>query len=181
MARHRGDDLAHGSLWQIVRREFSRQTVRAEIVKKMIQCGIRVDDHLRLYVGDVEVDYSAVARAVHADRRVVKETVKQIRENEFLNGLFSNLAPIGSSLLPVASKLGYSAIVIESDPLKSGVISAVAGVLAKHDLVIRQALADDPEMVPDAKMTLIVEGGLNGIAMEELNNLKLVKSVKIVK
>jgi predicted regulator of amino acid metabolism with ACT domain len=168
-------------MWPSVRKQFSRQIVRADIVKKMIECGIRVADDLRLYVGDVEVDYSAVARAVNVDRRVVKQTVKQIKGNRFLNGLFSNLAPIGSSLVPVASKLGYSAIVIESDPRKSGVIAAVAGVLAKHDLVIRQALADDPDMVPEAKMTLVVEGNLSGKAMEELNDLKLVKSIKILK
>src|SRR5713101_7118249 len=166
-------------MWPSVRKQFSRQIVRVDIVKKMIECGIRVADDLRLYVGDVEVDYSAVARAVNVDRRVVKQTVKQIKGNRFLNGLFSNLAPIGSSLVPVASKLGYSAIVIEADPRRSGVIAAVAGVLAKHDLVIRQALADDPDMVPEAKMTLVVEGRLSGKAMEELNDLKLVKSIKI--
>src|SRR2546426_9659971 len=115
-------------MWPSVRKQFSRQIVRADIVKKMIECGIRVADDLRLYVGDVEVDYSAVARSGDVDRRVVKQTVKQIRGNWFLNGLFSNLAPIGSSLVPVASKVGYSAIVIEADPGKAGGVAAVAGV-----------------------------------------------------
>src|SRR3989441_11429980 len=168
-------------MWPSVRKQFSRQIVRADIVKKMIECGIRVADDLRLYIGDVEVDYTAVARAVNVDRRVVKQTVKQIRGNRFLNGLFSNLAPIGSSLVPVASKLGYSAIVIEADPRRSGVIAAVAGVLAKHDLGIRQALAADPDMVPEARMTLVAERSLSGKAMEDLNDLKLVKSIKILK
>lgn len=168
-------------LWPNVKKQFSRQTVRADIVKKMIECGIRVADDLKLYVGDVEVDYSAVARAVRVDRRVVKQTAEQIKKNQFLNGLFSSLAPSGSSLVPVISRLGYSAIVIESDPRKSGVMAAVATILAKHDLVIRQALADDPDMVPEAKMTLVVEGRLSGEAIEELNELKLVKSIKILK
>src|SRR3989442_13986086 len=125
-------------MWPSVRKQFSRQIVRADIVKKMIECGIRVADDLRLYVGDVEVDYSAVARAVNVDRRVVKQTVKQIRGNRFLNGLFSNLAPIGSSLVPVASELGYSAIVIEADPRKWGGIAAEVGGLCEHHLVIRR-------------------------------------------
>src|SRR5207237_9156684 len=98
-----------------------------------------------------------------------------------LNCLFSTLCPICSSLITIASKLGYSAIVIEAQPRKSGVIAAVAGVLAKHDLVIRQALADDPDMVPEAKMTLVVEGSLSGKAMEELNDLKLGRSIKILR
>jgi len=155
--------------------------VRAAIVKKMIESGIRVSEDLRLYVGDVEVDYSAVARAVRVDRRVVRQTVEQIRKNQFLSSIFSNLAPFGSSLVPVVSKLGYSAIVIEADPRRSGVMAAVTAVLAKHDLVIRQALADDPDMVPSAKMTLVVEGSLSGRAIKELNDLELVKSITILK
>jgi len=36
-------------------------------------------------------------------------------------------------------------------------------------------------MVPDAKMTLVVEGQLTGQAMEELHSLKVVRSIKILK
>jgi len=46
---------------------------------------------------------------------------------------------------------------------------------------VRQAVAEDPEMVPEAKMTLVVAGQLTGQAMEELNGLKMVKSIKILK
>lgn len=145
----------------------------------MIECGIRVGEGDRLFVGDVEVDYTAMARAVNVDRRVVKQTVNQIRGDAYLNGIFSDIAPFGSSLVNVVSKVGYSAIEIESDPKKAGVMAAVADVLAKHKLVIRQALADDPDMIPDAKMTLVVEGPL-GEAIQELNQLDLVKSIKII-
>lgn len=166
-------------MWPSIRRKFSRQVVRADIVKKMIECGIRVGEGDRLFVGDVEVDYTAMARAVSVDRRVVKQTVNQIRGDAYLNGIFSEIAPFGSSLVNVVSKVGYSAIVIESDPKKAGVMAAVAEVLAKHNLVIRQALADDPDMIPDARMTLVVEGPV-GSAIQELNQLDLVRSIKII-
>jgi predicted regulator of amino acid metabolism with ACT domain len=167
-------------LWPSVKRKFARQVVRADIVKKMIECGIRVGENEKLFVGDVEVDYTAMARAVGVDRRVVKQTVKQIRQDVYLDGLFSNISPFGSSFVNVVSKLGYSAIVIESDPKKAGVMAAVSAVLAKHKLVIRQALAEDPDMIPDAKMTLVVEGPV-GDAIQELNQLTMVKSIKILK
>lgn len=115
------------------------------------------------------------------DRRVVKQTVEQIKANEYLYGIFAKIRPFGASLVPVVSKVGYSAIVIEADPKASGVMAAVAAILAKHRLVIRQALADDPDMVPEAKMTLVVEGQLSGSAMQELNELKMVRSVQILK
>ncbi|HXW36534.1 MAG TPA: hypothetical protein VEJ36_01330 [Nitrososphaerales archaeon] len=167
-------------MWPSVKRQFERQKVRPDIVKKMIECGIRVGDGDRLFVGDVEVGDLALARAVGVDRRVVRSTVVQIRKNHFLNGIFSNITPFGSSLVSVVSKLGYSAIVIEADQKRAGVIAAVARVLAEHDIVIRQALADDPDMVVDAKLTLVVEGNVTP-AVAELNRLELVKSIKILK
>ena len=155
--------------------------VRPDIVRKMIQCGMRISDDLKIYVDDVEVDYTAVARAVDVDRRVVKQTVEQIKKSRYLYSLFSNISPLGASLVNVVSELGYSAIVIEADPKSPGVMAAVAEILSRHGMVVRQALADDPEMVRDAKMTLVVEGRLSGPAIEELNRLKMVKSLKIVK
>jgi predicted regulator of amino acid metabolism with ACT domain len=168
-------------VWPDVKKQFSRQIVRSDIVRKMIECGMRVTPDLKIYVGDVEVDYAAVARAVDVDRRVVKQTVEQIKKNDFLYSIFSRIAPLGSSLVNAVSTLGYKAITIEADPRSPGVMSAVAGILAKHGLVVRQALADDPDMVQDAKMTMVVEGDLTGEVMEELNRLENVRSIKILK
>jgi uncharacterized protein len=168
-------------MWPNIRRQFERQVVRPEIVRKMIECGMRVSDDEKIYVDDVEVDYTAVARAVDVDRRVVKQTVQQIRRNRYLYSLFSMTRPLGTSLVSLVSQLGYTAIVIEADPKSPGVMAGVAEILSRHGMVVRQAVAEDPEMVPDAKMTLVVEGQLTGQAMEELNGLKAVRSLKILK
>ncbi len=168
-------------MWPNVRKQFERQVVRPEIVKKMIECGMRVSDDEKIYVDDVEVDYSAVARAVGVDRRVVKQTVQQIRRNRYLYSLFSMTKPLGTSLVSLVSQLGYTAIVIEADPKSPGVMTGVAEILSRHGMVVRQAVAEDPEMVADAKMTLVVGGQLTGAAMEELNALKVVRSLKILK
>jgi hypothetical protein len=168
-------------MWSNIRKQFRRQIVRPDVVRKMIECGMRVSEDDKLYVGDVEQDYSAVARAVDVDRRVVKQTVEQIRGNRYLYSIFSKTKPFGTSLVDVVSVLGYTAVIIEADPRSPGVMAAVAEILSKHGTVVRQALADDPEMVPNAKMTLVVEGQLTGEAMVELNRLKLVKSLKVLK
>ncbi len=168
-------------MWRSVRDEFSKQVVRSEIVRKMIQCGMRVSDDMKIYVGDVEVDYTAVARAVDVDRRVVKQTVEQIRKNRHLYSLFTSITPLGASLANVVSQLGYSAIEIGADARSPGVMAAVAEILSRNGLVIRQALADDPDMVVDAKMTVVVEGRLSGETITELNELSVVRSLKILK
>ena len=51
-------------MWPRITAEFQRQVVRPAVVRKMIECGMRVSDNLKLYVGEVEVDYLAVSRAV---------------------------------------------------------------------------------------------------------------------
>jgi len=168
-------------MWANVRKQFERQVVRPEIVRKMIQCGMRVSEDEKIYVDDVEVDYSAVARALDVDRRVVKQTAQQIRRNRYLYSLFSMTRPLGTSLVNLVSQLGYTAIVIEADPKSPGVMAGVAEILSRHGMVVRQAVAEDPEMVPEAKMTLVVEGQLTGQAMEELHSLKVIRSIKILK
>lgn len=168
-------------MWTNVKKQFERKVVRPEIVRKLIECGMRVGDDEKIYVGNVEVDYTAVANSLDVDRRVVKQTVQQILGNRYLRSLFTKTMPLGTSLLDLVSQLGYSAVVIEADPKSPGVMAAVAEILSRHGTVVRQAVAEDPEMVPDAKMTLVVEGQLTGQAIEELNALKIVRSIKILK
>jgi len=177
------DVTVHISVWQNVLRQFPdrRNTVRPEIVRKIIECGMKVSEDDKIFVADVEVDYTAVAKAVGVDRRVVKDTVKQIRMDPYLYSIFSKTRPLGTSIVEFVAQLGYTAIVIEADPKSPGVMAGVAEILSRHGMVVRQALADDPEMVPDAKMTLVIAGPLTGQAMEELNGLKSVSSIKILK
>ena len=168
-------------MWGKVKKEFSRQAARPEVVRKMIECGMRVSEDYKIYVDDVEVDYTAVARAVEVDRRVVYKTVEQIRESRVLYPIFSSIRPLGASLVSVASRLGYTAIVIEADARAPGVMAAVAEILSRHGTVVRQALADDPELVEDAKLTLVVEGHLSGGVIAEVSDLPMVRSLKILK
>lgn len=175
---------AHGSkagAWTSVERQFSSQKVRLAVARKMLEYGIRVSEDSRLFVGGMEVDYSALARDVGADRRVVKQTAEQIRGDKFLYPIFSRISPFGASLLPVVSLIGYSAIVIDADPRAPGIISATTAVLARHNVVVRQALAGDPDIFPEAKLTLIVEGLVPGSVIGELEGLDMVKSVTVMK
>jgi len=168
-------------LWSKVREQFKGQKVRLDVARRMIEYGIRVSGDGGLYIGGLEVDYSALARDVGADRRVVKQTAQQIRDDPYLYSVFSKIAPIGASLVPVVARLGYSAIVIEADPRAPGVLAEASGALSRNGIVVRQALADDPDMVPSAKLTLVVEGQVPGEVLAELNGLQAVRSVTVVK
>jgi len=174
--------------WPSIEREFARQGSRVAkqesrllVVRKMLEYGIRVSEEGKLFVGGLEVDYSALARDAGTDRRVVRQTARKIRTHPFLFSIFSGIRPAGASLLPVVSSIGCSAIIIEADPRAAGVISEVARVLARHGIIVRQALADDPDMVKNANLTLIVDGELGGEVLDELERLELVRGVTVRK
>ena len=168
-------------LWPSIERDFARQGSRLAVVRKMLEYGIRVSGDCKLFVGGLEVDYSALARDAGTDRRVVKQTAAKIRVDPFLYSIFSGVTPVGASLLHVVSSIGCSAIIIEADPRAAGVISKVTGVLAKHGIVVRQALADDPDMVREANLTLIVEGAVDGGVIGELERLEMVRGITVRK
>jgi len=168
-------------LWPSIERAFARQGSRLMVVRKMLEYGIRVSKDGKLFVGGLEVDYSALARDADTDRRVVKQTATKIRDDPYLFSIFSGISPVGASLLNLTSSIGCSAIIVEADPRAAGVISAVTGVLARHGIVVRQALADDPDMVRNAKLTLIVEGKPSGEVMGELEGLDAIKGITVKK
>tara|TARA_Y100000031_G_C8050653_1_gene306020 strand:- start:377 stop:649 length:273 start_codon:yes stop_codon:yes gene_type:complete len=87
--------------------------------------------------------------------------------------------PIGTSLVKIADKIGYGVLVINADPLKLGVISGISSILANYRVVIRQALADDPNFTPDAKLTLVVDGKIPPEAIEKIQSISLVKSITL--
>ncbi|MEM2339415.1 MAG: hypothetical protein QXW83_04360 [Nitrososphaerales archaeon] len=168
-------------MWRKIEEKFSRQKSRAIIAKKMIELGIRVGEDLRLYVGDVEIDDVALARSLNIDRRVVRKTVNQIMSDDYLKNIFTRITPVGASFVNIAELFGWSVLVIAADPHKPGVISGVTSILAKYGIVIRQALADDPDLVSEPRLTLIVEGKIPPEAIDQIRSLDVVKSLTIIK
>lgn len=168
-------------LWKKIQTRFKKQKGRLNVVRKMIELGIRIDENGKLYVGDAELDDTAVARAAGVDRRVVRSTTKQILDNSELREIFTRIKPVGASLVEVAKVLDYSVLVIRSDPHKPGVIANVTSVLAKYNLVVRQALADDPDLVPEPCLTLVIDGKIPAKAIDEITSLPLVKSLTMLK
>jgi predicted regulator of amino acid metabolism with ACT domain len=166
-------------LWSSVKASFQNRKAGLAVARVMIENGVRLDRSGRFFVGDIEVPDTSIAKAASVDRRAVRETAKFIMSDKSLMSVFGRLRPSGSSLADVAKQLGFSVLKVESDPHSPGVISQVSGVLARHHVVIRQALADDPDLVPEPRLTLVVEGQLSADALDEIRSLKVVKSLML--
>lgn len=166
-------------MWRQIQANFNRQKARLSVVRKMIELGVKVEGEHRLKVGDVSVSDSALAEAVGVDRRVVRNTVNQIMSDPDLKTIFTRVKPIGTSLVDIAENLGYSVLVVYADPHKPGVISGISSILTEYGVVIRQALADDPDFIPEPKLTLVVDGRVPPEAIGKIQSLALVDSLTL--
>jgi predicted regulator of amino acid metabolism with ACT domain len=168
-------------MWRKVEGHFSRRREGVRVVRAFIELGLRVGRDGRPYLGDVRVSDAALARALGVDRRVVRSVCQQILRDQELRAVFMKLKPIGASLEAVASELGYTVLTIYADPHQPGVLAGVAGALAEKGLVVRQALADDPDLVPEPKLTLIVDGQVPADVLAKIHSLPQVKALKLSK
>jgi len=167
-------------IWAIIENSTKRKKARMSVLKKMIETGMRVAEDGRYYVGDIEVPDTAIAKALNIDRRVVRQTADFILMVPELENIFTKLQPT-TFFKNVAHYLGFTVIVIESEPERPGVISEVTSIIARHKLIVRQALADDPELISEPKLTLIIEGEVPPEVINELQSIKVVKSLTIIK
>lgn len=166
-------------MWRQIQGKFARKKARLNVVRKMIELGISVEGKHQLKIGKMSISDSSLAKVAEVDRRVVRNTVKQIMDDKDLQIIFMNITPIGTSLVEIANKIGYKVIVVNADPLKPGVISGISSILTEYNVVIRQALADDPNFTPEAKLTLVVEGKIPPEAIEKIQSISLVNSITL--
>jgi len=109
-----------------------------------------------------------IARYLHVDRRTVRDTAQLISSDPLLNPVFQKLRPAGPFLADVAKFLGYSVIEIYADPHTVGIVAQAASLIAKENIAIRQAVADDPDLTPEPKLTLVVEKELSGTVLQKI-------------
>lgn len=152
-----------------------------EVVKKMIEFGISVTKGGKLKIGNLNVQDTSLAESAGVDRRVVRSTVEQILSDTELGRIFERIKPVGTSLVETAPLLGYHVLLISGDAFQAGIISEVSSVLAENGLIIRQALADDPDMITEPKLTLVISGEMTGHVLSKLQALPSVKGLTLVK
>ena len=72
-----------------------------------------------------------------------------------------------------AKYFGHDVIEIDAGPNTTGLTARVASILARHKVGIRQIIADDPDLYPEPKMMVVVQGKLPRKAVEELRSLRV--------
>jgi len=164
-------------VWRQISERLKDYPGRQKVARALVELGLSIREGPRVYCGNIELSDVKIARCLGIDRRTVRDTAQLIFSDQVLRPVFERLRPAGPSLSDVAKFLGYSVIEIYADPHTVGIVAQAATLIAQENIAIRQALADDPDLTPEPKLTLVVEKQPSGLILQKM--LKIPGVIKI--
>ena len=164
-------------MWRQISERLKDYPGRQKVAKALVELGLSIKEGPKIYCGGIELSDIKIARHIGVDRRTVKDTAQLILSDAVLKSVFENVRPAGPFLADAAKFLGYSVIEIYADPHTVGIVAQAAALIAKDNIAIRQAVADDPDLTPEPKLTLVVEKEPSGSILQRM--LKIPGVIKI--
>ncbi|AIF69950.1 regulator [Palaeococcus pacificus DY20341] len=165
-------------MWGRLEHYFDEYPVRKQIAKTLLKYGLKVTEDMKIKCGNIDVPYTKIAKALDVDRRVVKETVAMILKIPDLKEIYTELEPTVHMKF-VGRHVGYGVIEIEPEPRAIGILAKIANKIAEKGINIVQVVAEDPELYPEATLTIITEKPIPGDLINELSKLEGVKRISI--
>lgn len=149
------------------------------VLKVLLKYGLSIRGD-NIYLGEkIKVPFKSVAVEAGVDRRTVIDTVRIIKNDEFLRDFFMRLKPAGPSLVEVSKLLGYRCLIVETFEDKPGILAWVANALAEKNINILQVVAEDPNLYPEPKLYVIVSGSVPGEVISRILEHPAIKRVSI--
>jgi len=164
-------------MWRQISERLKDYPGRQKVAKALVELGLSIKEGPKIYCGGIELSDIKIARHIGVDRRTVKDTAQLILSDAVLKSVFENVRPAGPFLADAAKFLGYSVIEIYADPHTVGIVAQAAALIAQDNIAIRQAVADDPDLTPEPKLTLVVEKEPSGSILQRM--LKIPGVIKI--
>lgn len=165
-------------MWGVVAEHFDRYPAQLKVARTLVTHGLRIEEG-RVYCGEVEVTDSAIARAAGVDRRVVSSTVETIRDHAHLEEIFAAFRPT-AHLKDVAPVMDWSSLeIVVDDASRPGILAAVSRIISEEGISIRQAIADDPDLVEDARLFVVTESPVPMELIPEMKDVEGVRSIII--
>ena len=166
-------------MFRSIMEKFEGSPSQQAVVRLLLERGFSVNEAGRVVSGAIEIPNTQIAEEAGVDRRVVDSTTDAILKDPELERVFQNISQI-PSLMDLAPLLDLTVLTISVRSAgESGIIAAVTGVLADHDITIRQAVSEDPDFTDEPRLHIITEGQVPGDVITELTDLDFVQSVEI--
>lgn len=164
-------------MWRQISDRLKDYPGKQKVARALVELGLTVKEGPKIFCGGIELSDVKIARYLDVDRRTVRDTAQLISEDPVLKSVFERIRPAGPFLADAARFLGYSVIEIYADPHTVGIVAQAASLIAQEKIAIRQAVADDPDLTPEPKLTLVVEKEPSGAILQKM--LKIPGVLKI--
>jgi len=165
-------------MWAKISKHFEGLPAQEKIAKFRIGHGLAVKKDSVSCEG-IRIPDSQLASHLGIDRRAVTATVQTISANPELSDIFSNLHPV-SLLKDVAPKVGWGVIeVFVDDASQHGILAKTSSLIAREGISIRQAIADDPDLADDPRLTIITEKSIPSPLLPQLRAVPGVRQINI--
>ncbi|MFP8956544.1 amino acid-binding protein [Natrialbaceae archaeon A-CW3] len=159
--------------------KFEGSPSQQAVIRLLLERGFSVNDDGRVVSGGIEIPNTGIAREIDVDRRVVDSTTDVILEDPELRRIFQNISQV-PSLMDLAPVLDLTVLSVEvNDAEQQGIVAAVTGVLADHNISIRQTISEDPEFTDEPRLHLVTDQDLPGDVITDIRALSFVRRLEL--
>ncbi|KDE58277.1 amino acid-binding protein [Halostagnicola sp. A56] len=159
--------------------KFEGSPSQQAVIRLLLERGFSVNDEGRVVSGGIEIPNTGIAREIDVDRRVVDSTTDAILEDPELRRIFQNISQV-PSLMDLAPVLDLTVLTIEVDDAdEKGIVATITGLLADHDISIRQTISEDPEFTDDPRLYLVTDEELPGDLFTDLREITFVRKIEL--
>lgn len=165
-------------MWRKIEKALIDFPLRKKVAYFLLKNGFRIENG-KIYCNQVQLPVASIARAIDVDRRTVTDAIKSIEESTDIKPIFLRLRNAGLSIIEIARCKG-SRKVIEIKAFNAsepGILAGVASIIAEAGISIRQAVADDPELTPEPKLTIVTKKRIPGKLVDKFHKVKGVEKV----
>jgi len=155
-------------MWKQISDRLKEYPGKLKVARALVELGLSVREGSKIYCGGIELSDIKIARHLGVDRRTVRDTAQLIFSDPILKSVFERLRPAGPFLADAARYLGYSVIEIYADSHSVGIVAQATSLIAQENISIRQAVADDPDLTPEPKLTIVVEKEPSGAILQRM-------------
>ena len=166
-------------MWSQIKDFFKDFPAQQRVARILFERGFQIREDGKVVSGKIDIPHTQIAKEAGVERRAVDSTVQTILSIEDLKRIYMNLKQV-CSLEEVAREFNLSVIVfVPKDASERGIIANVTRIISENGLNIRQALAEDPSISIQPKLTLILEGNISSQLIDEIRRLPGTRSITV--
>jgi predicted regulator of amino acid metabolism with ACT domain len=165
-------------MWKLLTKYFQRYPAQSRVAQMLLMYGLAVRED-GVYCDTIAIPDTSIARAAQVDRRVISAAIETIQREPELRAVFSKLTPT-CHLKDAGPSLNCGVLeIIPNDAHQPGILAAVADIISKRNISIRQAIVDDPELQEEPRLYIVTEGPIPVDLIPEVRSARGVKSVTL--